>query len=148
MIKSIYVASSWRNSRQPDVVETLRRAHFEVYDFRHPEPGSEGFSWKQVVGYVPPWPAHVYVSAMRSDTATQAYRLDLAALKKADACVLVAPCGRSAHWELGYAHGMGKPTAVLLERCITEPELMIHESFLTDDLADLIIWLKRLACPT
>jgi hypothetical protein len=30
----IYVASSWRNERQQDVVKTLRAANHEVYDFR------------------------------------------------------------------------------------------------------------------
>ena len=32
----IYVASSWRNERQPDVVQALRNAGHDVYDFRHP----------------------------------------------------------------------------------------------------------------
>ena len=40
----------------------------------------------------------------------------------ADAFVLVMPCGRSAHLELGWAAGAGKPTAILLSD--GEPELM------------------------
>lgn len=41
----------------------------------------------------------------------------------ADCCVLLLPCGRSAHFEAGYFWGAGKPVHILLaER--NEPELM------------------------
>ena len=43
----IYVASSWRNERHPGVVELLRIAGHEVYDFRNPE---DGDSWILVEG--------------------------------------------------------------------------------------------------
>lgn len=39
----IYVASSWRNNRQPDVVKFLRDLGHEVYDFKNPKPGDDGF---------------------------------------------------------------------------------------------------------
>lgn len=32
----IYVASSWRNNVQPLVVQTLRVAGLDVYDFKNP----------------------------------------------------------------------------------------------------------------
>ena len=35
----IYVASSWRNKYQPEVVAALRKAGHEVYDFRNPKDG-------------------------------------------------------------------------------------------------------------
>lgn len=41
-----------------------------------------------------------------------------------DTCVLVLPCGRSAHLELGYAAGAGKQSFVLLSPDNFEPELM------------------------
>lgn len=31
----IYVASSWRNNRQPDVVKFLRNLGYDVYDGAH-----------------------------------------------------------------------------------------------------------------
>jgi hypothetical protein len=40
----IYVASSWRNLYQPTVVTALRQEGYEVYDFRHPAPGDDGFA--------------------------------------------------------------------------------------------------------
>ena len=36
MKRKIYVASSWRNEYYPEVVEKLREAGHEVYDFRNP----------------------------------------------------------------------------------------------------------------
>ncbi len=45
----IYVASSWRNSYQQDVVSFLRSEGHEVYDFTHPNGDmSYGFSWSSI----------------------------------------------------------------------------------------------------
>lgn len=49
---------------------------------------------------------------------------DMAALSNADATVLVLPCGRSAHLELGWATGAKQKTIVLLDNPMSEPELM------------------------
>ena len=41
----------------------------------------------------------------------------------ADVCILLLPCGRSAHSEAGWMQGAGKPTyVILIEK--QEPELM------------------------
>lgn len=50
--------------------------------------------------------------------------LNKAALDWADACVLVLPCGRSAHLEAGYCAGQGKVTIFYLHPDKFEPELM------------------------
>jgi hypothetical protein len=50
------------------------------------------------------------------------YDRDYAALESADAVVLVMPCGRSSHLELGFGVGMGKTSIILLSD--GEPELM------------------------
>ena len=44
----IYVASSWRNTYYPEVVQALRDAGHEVYDFRNPPSGDPGFHWSDV----------------------------------------------------------------------------------------------------
>ncbi len=44
----IYVASSWRNKYYPEVVEALRAAGHEVYDFRNPPHGGAGFHWTDI----------------------------------------------------------------------------------------------------
>lgn len=44
-----YVASSWRNSYQQNVVSFLRNEGHEVYDFTHPNGDmSYGFSWSSI----------------------------------------------------------------------------------------------------
>ena len=47
----IYVASSWRNQYYPEVVKALREAGHEVYDFRNPPRGGNGFRWTDVPLY-------------------------------------------------------------------------------------------------
>lgn len=121
----IYVASSWRNTRQPAVVAALRAAGHEVYDFRNPEPGNEGFSWRQCA--TPEQlrdPQRYRDEVLTHPVAKAGFRLDMDALTAADATVLILPCGRSAHLELGYATGAGQKTIVLMDEAVDEPELM------------------------
>lgn len=119
----VYVASSWRNGHQQAVVAELRRAGHEVYDFRAPEPGNNGFSWSAIDPNWQAWSPEQYAAALNHPIARAGFALDMNALRACDACVLVLPCGRSAHLELGYAVGAGKVTAVLMLEA-NEPELM------------------------
>lgn len=122
----IYVASSWRNDLHPLVVDRLRRAGATVYDFRHPEPGNDGFSWKQVHDADPKdWSVEQFIEALNHPIAQAGFDLDASALKHAKATVLVAPCGFSAALELGFGCGAKQKTYVLLERPLREPELMV-----------------------
>jgi hypothetical protein len=126
--RKIYVASSWRNEQQPRIVATLRAAGHEVYDFRNPEPGSKGFGWSQLqLGDWKTWtPADVRV-ALQHPVAQRGFGLDHAAMEWADTFVMVLPCGRSAHLELGWACGARKRT-IILQTEIQEPELMYLEA--------------------
>lgn len=125
----IYVASSWRNTLQPSVVAALREAGHDVYDFRNPVPGDHGFSWKQClhadVEYTPILDPRLFRDEVLAHPVAQAaFAKDMGALRNADATVLVLPCGRSAHLELGWAAGAGQRTVVLLDDPLSEPELM------------------------
>lgn len=129
--RRIYLASSWRNPIQPDVLAALRAAGHEVYDFRNPAPGQKGFAWRDCGGIAaqdgPGTGAKTipsYMEAIRSERAADGFAFDKAALDWCDTCVLALPCGRSAHLELGYAAGQGKDTYVLLHEDKFEPELM------------------------
>ena len=110
----IYVASSWRNPYQPTIVEVLRGEGFEVYDFRHPAPGDDGFRWAEIDPAWQVWTPAQYREALQHPLAQLGFAQDKLALEMADATVLVLPCGRSAHLELGYAKGLGQRTAVLM----------------------------------
>lgn len=119
----IYVASSWRNNNQPGVVDALVAAGHEVYDFRHPRPGDNGVRWSDIDANWKGWGPLAFRKALNHQIAVNGFRSDMDALMACDVCVLVLPCGRSAHLELGYAVGAKKPTAVLMLDN-DEPELM------------------------
>lgn len=130
----VYVASSWRNQLQPDVVNGLRSAGIDCYDFRHPAPDNNGFSW-------------VDIGAGATDRAPKPKGQDLVPvatyLKMINHPVAVEgfalPCGRSAHLELGWAVGAGKRTAILLE---DPAELMYRMvDYLAPSFGDLLDWL-------
>jgi hypothetical protein len=122
-VSRIYVASSWRNDRQPGVVDRLRGAGHQVYDFRNPWCGQGGFAWRDVSPDWQNWtPAQYRDVLMTHPTAAQGFLADMRAMQWADTGVLVLPCGRSAHLELGWLAGAGKRTVILLAEM--EPELM------------------------
>lgn len=130
MTKRIYVASSWRNEQQPNVVAALRLAGHLVYDFRNPWPGQGGFSWREIEPDWQQWtPARYREILLTHPAAAHGFLADLRAMKWADTGVLVLPCGRSAHLELGWLAGAGKRTMILLADA--EPELM---ALLADDI--------------
>lgn len=121
--RKIYVASSWRNEQQVAVVTALEIAGHSVYDFKNPRPGNKGFSWSEIDPNWQNWTTEEYRSALDNPIAKAGFASDFNAMKWADTFVLVLPCGRSAHLELGWAAGQGKQTIVLLETM--EPELMV-----------------------
>lgn len=134
----IYVASSWRNDLQPKVVDRLRAVGHEVYDFRNPAPGDNGFSWKEIDGGWQSWSAEKFRTVLQHPVAERGFKFDMDALRGADATVLVLPCGRSAHLELGAAVGFGQTTVVFLAG-ENEPELMYKMcDYICVDLGEVV----------
>lgn len=119
----IYVASSWRNTQQPTVVEALRHDGHEVYDFKNPTAYNVGFGWNDIDENWESWTPEQYRTALDHPISKAGYKSDMDAMLWADTFVLVLPCGRSAHLELGWACGQGKQTLILLDQM--EPELMV-----------------------
>jgi hypothetical protein len=129
---NIYVASSWRNQYQPLVVAALRDDGHEVYDFMD----SDGFHWDEVDPSWQEWPSDVrrYLAGLMHPRAERGFNRDMTALRGADACVYVMPCGVSASLEAGWACGAGKPVFVYVP-ALLEPDLMVKIARLvTDDL--------------
>jgi hypothetical protein len=135
----IYVASSWRNLLQPGIVHALRRIGHEVYDFRHPAEGDDGFHWNQCIpGYVRGQKTSptAYREALKHPIALAGYAKDIGALRWCDAVVYVMPCGRSASWEFGYAMGQGKKGYVVAFED-DEADLMFSEATIITDMGEL-----------
>lgn len=136
----VYVASSWRNDTQPAVIHTLRAAGIECYDFRD----EKGFHWTEVLGegWRDGLSAEAYLQGLEHPRAIEGFERDFEAMKKADCCVLVLPCGRSAHLELGWFTGQDIPTAILLEQGPVTPDLMYKMvDYISPNMLDLLGWL-------
>ena len=123
----IYVASSWRNEHQQSVVNFLRECGHEVYDFKKPSDGKAGFHWSEIDPNWKSWTTQQYREALRHEYAQFGFNRDFDAMEAADACVLVLPCGRSAHLEAGWMKGAGKTVfAYIPDGEAVEPELMYN----------------------
>lgn len=139
----VYVASSWRNPIHIAVCAALKASGVAHYDFKNPE-GGTAFHWSHVM---PSYNHETcdekeYLEALTHPVSEAGFQADFAAMEKADACVLVLPCGRSAHLELGWFVGQGKRTAVLLDGPVVVPELMYKMvDYLSPSLFDLLGWL-------
>lgn len=120
----IYVASSWKNTRQHIIVKMLRIFKYEVYDFKTKNPGEndKGFHWSEIDPEWQTWDRVEFINSLNHPLAIKGFTNDFAAMEWADVCVLVMPCGRSAHIEAGYFVGAKKPLFILLSD--GEPELM------------------------
>lgn len=141
----VYVASSWRCEMQPAVIALLRDARIDHYDFRNP-PGRTGFSWSDVMLAFDIEAQLVdqgdYLRGLDDPIAEAGFLSDFEAMQRADTFVLVLPCGRSAHLELGWAVGAGKRTAILLDGPQVTPELMYKMvDHIFTDAIDLVGWL-------
>lgn len=131
MSEIIYVASSWRNAVQPVVVERLRRDGHEVYDFKRPDTRT-GFAWSDIDPAWQDWSVTQFVDALNHPTAEAGFSSDWDAMERATACVLVMPCGRSAHIEAGYFRGAWKKLAIYL------PPGHVFEAELMWKMADIV----------
>jgi len=67
-----------------------------------------------------------YKQALDSPHAWNVFNFDKRYLDKASSAVLVAPAGKSAHTELGYMRGQGKPAFVYMEGEPDRYELMLR----------------------
>jgi hypothetical protein len=121
--RRIYVASSWRNNMQPEVVKALREEGHEVYDFKNPRKGDSGFHWSDIDPQWESWTPCQYRLSLDHRIANRGFRSDYDAMCWANTFVGVMPFGRSASMEMGWGAGNGKQTILLLSD--GEPELMV-----------------------
>ncbi len=137
--RNIYVASSWKNKHHPHVVRALREASHCVFNYRE---SNKTFHWSGIDVSWQQWDAKHYVDALDHPAAIHAFRTDFYAMQQASTFVLVAPSGRSAHLELGWAVGAGRETYIILPEGFINPELMYkmagHICFSTNELIEAL----------
>ena len=119
----VYIASSWRNEQQPEVVRIFKQHGHDVYDFRDEKTGSFVFHWTQVDPCWESWSAEFFSTHLDHELCKQGFCADFGGMAWADVCVLLLPCGRSAHLEAGWFVGQGKQLHIVLDEK-PEPELM------------------------
>lgn len=127
-MRNVYLASSWRNEYQEKFIAALREqfaGRAEFYDFKNPKPGDSGFSWREIDLDWTEWSTKQFYEALGHPTADKGFDLDFDAMREADGCILLLPCGRSAHLEAGYFVGASKGLFICTpEGSYQEPELM------------------------
>lgn len=116
----LYVASSWRNERYDEVCARLREAGHELLDWRET---STAFGWSQVDPHYKAWDGPGFIRGLEHPMARAGFEKDRSLMEEADACILLLPCGKSAHLEAGWFAGQGKPLFILLDEASTA-ELM------------------------
>ena len=109
----------------------------QVYDVRNPN-GNPGFSWDQIARDWRNWPTKNYVAALDHPIAQAGFDSDYDAMKWADTCIFLMPCGNSASMELGWMAGAGKKTIVHFPEEKTNPDLMVKmATYITTDYNEL-----------
>ena len=137
----IYVATSWRNTYQPEVVRLLREEGHDVYDFR-----DSGFSWQEVDEHWSNWTPVGYLRGLEHPCAKRGFERDMKALDWCEVCVYVTPCGPSASMEMGWAKGAGKYVIVYVPE-LREADLMVKMAdFITAHFPEVLACIKVWAC--
>ena len=95
-----------------------------MYDFRNPGDGGDGFRWSDISADWLEWEPQRYRDELvNNPRCDRQFANDLRAMQSCDVCVLLLPCGRSAHTEAGWFAGRGKKVIVHIP-VKQEPELM------------------------
>lgn len=107
---SIYLIGSMRNPKVPLIANRLRKAGFEVFDDWHATGPLSDDLWQKYERKR----GRGYLDAMKGIHAKNVFELDRKHLLACDVAVMVTPCGRSGHMELGFKRGKGQPAYILM----------------------------------
>lgn len=141
----LYTASSWRNPEYDAIVGNLKGAGYEVYDFKSAltEGKRTAFNWDEIDPAWENWTSREFVFQLGHPLARRAFESDKAGMDEADVCILILPCGKSAHLEAGYMRGQGKKVLILLDG--SRPELTYSlADGLFENVSDLLEGLVKI----
>lgn len=111
MGRVIYLAGSLRHARVEGVAAKLRKAGYVAFDDWRAAGEEADDAWRDYCARR----GHGYAEALRNPSARNIFEFDVRNIRSADAFALVMPAGKSAHMELGFASGIGKPCFVLFD---------------------------------
>ena len=114
-MKTVYLIGSLRNPKVTEVASEIRKLGFDVFDDWMAAGPIADDAWRDYEKAR----GHSYEEALAGIAAKHVFEFDLFHLDRSDIVVLLMPSGKSAHLELGYSIGKGKPGFVLFD---TEPE--------------------------
>ncbi len=143
----IYIAGSMKNRDGiRKVAEQLRSAGFEPFlDWIMPgeDTDSKWQEFEEAQG-------HTYLEALAAPHAWDVFNFDKTWLDKSDALLVVWPAGKSAHTEMGYMVGCGKPAFIYTPELPEKwdvMELFAAESpedlHISNSMEKIIEWLKK-----
>jgi hypothetical protein len=107
----IYLIGSLRNPRIPVIAAELRAAGHDVFDDWYSAGETADDSWRDYERAR----GHTLIKALQGYAAQHVFSFDKYHLQRCDAAVLAMPAGKSAHLELGWVLGQGKPGYILLD---------------------------------
>lgn len=137
----IYLIGSLRNPYIPGVAQHIRNStDAEVFD----DWWSAGEEADDSLRDYYKSRGHTYAQALAGPAAQHIVAFDKKYLDACDAAVLVMPAGKSAHLELGYVIGQGKPGFILMDGEPERYDIMYNlASGVFTDEEDLIATLKK-----
>ena len=125
-MKSVYVIGSLRNSAVPKFANCLRASGFDAFDsWFAPGPHADDY-WRDYTKQR----GLSYKEALQDWSAKHVFEFDKFHLDRCDMAVLLMPGGKSAHLELGYTVGRGKPGFILFDSVPKRYDIMTR--FATD----------------
>jgi hypothetical protein len=112
--KKVYIIGALKNSNIPDIAQHLR-PKYDVFDqWITPGPDADQylFEYAKHRGWN-------YKEALSCYAAKNNFDFDKRHIDLADIVIMVMPCGKSGHLELGFSIGAGKEAHILFDK---EPE--------------------------
>ena len=139
-MKSIYLIGALKNAAIPLYGNQLRAEGYDVFeDWISPGPDADTYLYEYEKQR-----GHGYKEALRGYAAQHNFHFDKFHLDRCDMAIMIMPCGKSGHLELGYVIGSGKPGYILFEEEPARFDLMYN--FATDvffNMPDLIKELRK-----
>lgn len=131
----LYLIGSLRNPEIPNIGNAIRnRTDWDVFDdwiAAGPEADDYWRDYEKGRG-------HGLKEALQGHAAQHVFNFDRSHLDSSDAAVLAWPAGKSAHLELGYIIGQGKPGFILLDGEPERFDVMLNFAKVHTSLDDLI----------